>query len=246
MKRDLRLEVLIRMRSSPVSIIHLACILVCLFVSASFGFQRLPAVVKHEFTTGIGSRVMMNSQRGNSDDHVHGNGRVNVFGRMISKAGIPILISLSLLTSGPSYSYCDDRITSSMQITATAVADNDNDNVVSGAVTKQRVNTALSSGVRYYDVIDGDASSVPVEEGRTVQFLWSLRRSNGYFVDASSNYGDEPFIYKVGNLKKAIKGIDEGIRGMRPGGIRRISVPPTMAFIEGVEDGKLILYSLYE
>jgi hypothetical protein len=123
-----------------------------------------------------------------------------------------------------------------MQITAVA-ANNDNDDVVSGAVTKQRINTALSSGVRYYDVIDGDASSLPVEEGRTVQFLWSLRRSNGYFVDASSNYGDEPFIYKVGNLKKAIKGIDEGIRGMRSGGIRRISVPPTMAFIEGVEDG---------
>lgn len=216
----------------------------CLLVSTSFGFQRLP-VFKHEFTTGVGSRVMINSRRDNSDDHVHGNGRLKVFGKMISKASIPVLISLSLLTIGPSYSFCDDRITSSMQtssmqITAVA-ADNDNDDVVSGAVTNQRINTALSSGVRYYDVIDGDASSLPVEEGRTVQFLWSLRRSNGYFVDASSNYGDEPFIYKVGNLKKAIKGIDEGIRGMRPGGIRRISVPPTMAFIEGVEDGMCVL-----
>lgn len=224
--------------SSARSIIHLAYIVICLLVSRSFGFQRL-SVFKHEFTTTVvGFRVMiMNSRIDNSDDHVYGsiNGRVNVFGKMISKSAIPVLISLSLLTNGPSYSYCDDRITLPMQITAV-----DNDNVVSGAVTKQRVNTALSSGVRYYDVIDGDASSIPVEEGRTVQFLWSLRRSNGYFVDASSNYGDEPFIYKVGNLKKAIKGIDEGIRGMRPGGIRRISIPPTMAFIEGVEDGKLI------
>ena len=231
------------MSSAPCIIIHLhlAYIFMCLLVSTSFGFQKLP-VFKHEFTTGVGSRVMINSRRDNSDDHVHGNGRLNVFGKMISKASIPVLISLSLLSSGPSYSFCDDRITSSMQITAVA-ADNNNDDVVSGAVTNQRINTALSSGVRYYDVIDGDASSLPVEEGRTVQFLWSLRRSNGYFVDASSNYGDEPFIYKVGNLKKAIKGIDEGIRGMRPGGIRRISVPPTMAFIEGVEDGTYVLTS---
>lgn len=227
------------MSSAPIIIhLHLAYIFMCLLVSTSFGFQRLP-VFKHEFTTGIGSRVMINSRRDNSDDHFHGNGRLNVFGKMISKASIPVLISLSLLTSGPSYSFCDDRITSSMQTSSMQIKALSADNVVSGAVTKQRINTALSSGVRYYDVIDGDASSLPVEEGRTVQFLWSLRRSNGYFVDASSNYGDEPFIYKVGNLKKAIKGIDEGIRGMKPGGIRRISVPPTMAFIEGVEDGKL-------
>jgi len=232
------------MSSAPCIIIHLhlSYIFMCLLVSTSFGFQKLP-VFKHEFTTEVGSRVMLNSRRDNSDDHVHGNGRLKVFGKMISKASIPVLISLSLLTSSPSYSFCDDRITSSMQTSSmqiTAVAA-DNDDVVSGAVTNQRINTALSSGVRYYDVIDGDASSLPVEEGRTVQFLWSLRRSNGYFVDASSNYGDEPFIYKVGNLKKAIKGIDEGIRGMRPGGIRRISVPPTMAFIEGVEDGMCVL-----
>jgi len=27
--------------------------------------------------------------------------------------------------------------------------------------------------------------------------------------------GEEPFIYKIGNLKKVIKGVDEAIRGMR-------------------------------
>ena len=47
-----------------------------------------------------------------------------------------------------------------------------------------------------------------------MSFEWVLRRSNGYFVDASSNYGTpesggEPFIYKVGNLKKVIPGLDE-------------------------------------
>jgi FKBP-type peptidyl-prolyl cis-trans isomerase len=65
-----------------------------------------------------------------------------------------------------------------------------------------------------------------------------LRRSNGYFVDASSNYGDEPFIYKVGNTKKVIKGLDEAIRGMKARGVRRVNIPPKMAFVEGVGDDK--------
>lgn len=94
----------------------------------------------------------------------------------------------------------------------------------------------LPSGVQYFDYVDGDGAEV--QEGKTVQFQWVLRRSNGYFVDASSNYGDEPFIYKVGNTKKVIKGVDEGIRGMRVGGVRRMNIPPNMAFVSGVGDDK--------
>jgi hypothetical protein len=100
-----------------------------------------------------------------------------------------------------------------------------------------KVAVKLPSGVTYFDYKDGEGAGI-VEEGRTVQFQWVLRRSNGYFVDASSNYGDEPFIYKVGNLKKVIPGIDEAIRGMRVGGVRRMNIPPKSAFIAGVGDDK--------
>ena len=68
--------------------------------------------------------------------------------------------------------------------------------------------------------------------------MLNIYRSNGYFVDASSNYDNEPFIYKVGNTKKVIAGLDEGIRGMKVNGIRRINVPPKSAFVEGVGDNK--------
>ena len=94
----------------------------------------------------------------------------------------------------------------------------------------------LPSGVQYFDVKAGTGPAA--EEGKTVQFQWVLRRSNGYFVDASSNYDNEPFIYKVGNTKKVIKGIDEAIRGMKVGGIRRMNIPPNVAFTEGVGDDK--------
>ena len=106
----------------------------------------------------------------------------------------------------------------------------DNTNVITTAVTK------LPSGVQFFDVKVGDGNQAEV--GKTVQFQWVLRRSNGYFVDASSNYNDEPFIYKVGNTKKVIKGLDEGIIGMKVGGVRRITIPPQLAFVEGVGDDK--------
>ena len=101
--------------------------------------------------------------------------------------------------------------------------------------TKARV-IKLPSGVEYFDVKVGTGPAA--EEGKTVQFQWVLRRSNGYFVDASSNYNNEPFIYRVGNTKKVIRGIDEAIRGMQVGGVRRMNIPPNVAFIEGVGDDK--------
>ena len=40
------------------------------------------------------------------------------------------------------------------------------------------------------------------------------------------------------NYNRAIPGLDLGVRGMRVGGIRRIVIPPNMAYVDGVEDGK--------
>ena len=112
-----------------------------------------------------------------------------------------------------------------------------NENIATPRADSASRTVTLPSGVQYFDVQVGTDGPV-AEEGRSVQFLWVLRRSNGYFVDASSNYNNEPFIYKVGNAKKVIKGLDEGIRGMRAGGIRRLNIPPNVAFVEGVGDGK--------
>lgn len=95
----------------------------------------------------------------------------------------------------------------------------------------------LPSGVMYVDLRPGSGDAVT--EGKRVNIQWVLKRSNGYFVDSSAKNDGVPFIFTVGgDPKGAIAGVDEGIRGMKVGGIRRIIIPPSMAYVDGVEDGK--------
>ena len=75
----------------------------------------------------------------------------------------------------------------------------------------------LASGVSYEDLRPG--SGDVVEEGKRVNIQWVLKRSNGYLVDSSERNEGVPFIFTVGDPKGAIAGLDEGIRGMKVGGI---------------------------
>lgn len=95
----------------------------------------------------------------------------------------------------------------------------------------------LPSGVVIADLRPGGRDGV-VKEGSRVNLQWVLRKSNGYFVDSSqvANEG-VPFIFTVGD-GTAIVGVDEGVRGMASGGVRRLLIPPSLAYVQGLEDGK--------
>ncbi|KAL7518485.1 hypothetical protein ACHAWX_003305 [Stephanocyclus meneghinianus] len=93
----------------------------------------------------------------------------------------------------------------------------------------------FSSGVIYADINVGNGETV--KEGSRVNLQWVLRRSNGYFVDSSAVSDSVPFIFTVGDPNGAIAGLDEGIRGMRAGGTRRLLIPPRLAYVSGVDDG---------
>lgn len=94
----------------------------------------------------------------------------------------------------------------------------------------------LDSGVVIADLFKGKSDAAVVKEGSKVNLEWVLRKSNGYFVDSSQVVG-VPFIFTVGD-GTAIKGVDEGVQGMKVGGVRRLLIPPSLAYVDGLEDGK--------
>jgi FKBP-type peptidyl-prolyl cis-trans isomerase len=113
----------------------------------------------------------------------------------------------------------------------------------------------LDSGVTYRDLREGEGrgEGEVVTEGKRVNIQWVLKRSNGYSIDSSSNNDGVPFIFVVGGgggggnnnknggqkqpqQQRAIAGLDEGIRGMKLGGIRRIVIPPSLAYTDGLND----------
>ena len=96
--------------------------------------------------------------------------------------------------------------------------------------------TKLPSGLIYADVRVG--SGEVAKEGGRANLQWVLRRGNGYFVDSSEVSGGVPFIFRIGEDGAAIAGVDEGIRGMRVGGVRRLIVPLNLAFVTGLDDGR--------
>ena len=86
----------------------------------------------------------------------------------------------------------------------------------------------LPSGVTYADLRVGSGETADV--GKKCNIQWVLRKSNGYFVDSSAVSSGVPFIFTVGDKGGAIAGVDEGIRGMKVGGTRRLLIPPSLAF----------------
>jgi hypothetical protein len=109
-------------------------------------------------------------------------------------------------------------------------------NMDDAAPVPQDAYKKLPSGVVYADLRPGSGTET-AQQGSRVNLQWVLRRSNGYFVDSSERNDGVPFIFEVGD-GKAIQGIDEGVRGMKVGGVRRILIPPSLAYVEGLEDGK--------
>ena len=94
----------------------------------------------------------------------------------------------------------------------------------------------LDSGVIYADLRPGSGGG-QVRPGSRINLQWVLRKSNGYFVDSSERNDSVPFIFTVGD-GTAIAGLDEAVRGMKEGGVRRILIPPSLAYVQGLDDGK--------
>jgi FKBP-type peptidyl-prolyl cis-trans isomerase len=86
--------------------------------------------------------------------------------------------------------------------------------------------TAGPSGMRVWDVKEGTGAVVP--KGATIKLHYTGWLPNGTIFD-SSKQRNEPITFGLGQL---IKGWQEGVPGMKVGGVRRLELPYQLAYGE--------------
>lgn len=72
-------------------------------------------------------------------------------------------------------------------------------------------------------------SGQPVEPGDEVWVTYTGRTADGKVFDTNARPGGSPFHVTVG-VGQVIKGWDQGLLGMRKGGLRRLSIPAALAY----------------
>jgi len=70
----------------------------------------------------------------------------------------------------------------------------------------------------------GDAAAA----GRSVTVHYTGWLADGTKFDSSRDRG-EPFVFPLG-ARHVIAGWDEGVQGMRVGGVRRLTIPPALGY----------------
>ena len=88
--------------------------------------------------------------------------------------------------------------------------------------------TKAPAGFWYTDVAEGQGDVA--EPGRTVRVHYTGWLPNGKKFDSSRDRG-EPFAFTLG-AGQVITGWDEGVKGMKVGGRRKLVLPPAMAYGE--------------
>ncbi len=79
------------------------------------------------------------------------------------------------------------------------------------------------------DLVVGEGAAAAAGDRVVVQY-WGLRWSDGGTFDASWERG-QPFTFQLG-VGQVIRGWDQGVVGMQPGGRRVLTIPPGLAYGE--------------
>ena len=82
------------------------------------------------------------------------------------------------------------------------------------------------SGLKYYDLVEGDGDSP--ETGQMVTVHYSGWLEDGTMFDSSVDRG-EPFPFAIGT-GSVISGWDEGVASMKVGGVRQLVIPSDLAY----------------
>ncbi len=86
--------------------------------------------------------------------------------------------------------------------------------------------TETESGLRYYDIIEGDGATAEAGNEVTVDYTGWL--TNNVKFDSSLESGF-PFTFILGD-GNVIEGWEEGVQGMKVGGVRQLVIPAELAY----------------
>ncbi len=92
-----------------------------------------------------------------------------------------------------------------------------------------------SSGLKYVDLVIGTGESPAPTDSVTVHYTGTLE--NGTVFDASRLHGQEPASFP---LNTVIQGWIEGVGSMKVGGVRKLVIPPDLAYGEHTIAGGVI------
>jgi FKBP-type peptidyl-prolyl cis-trans isomerase FkpA len=82
------------------------------------------------------------------------------------------------------------------------------------------------SGLKYVELKEGSGDEA--KEGQTVEVHYTGWLKDGTKFDSSKDR-NKPFSFPLG-AGKVIKGWDEGVKGMKAGGKRKLIIPPELAY----------------
>jgi FKBP-type peptidyl-prolyl cis-trans isomerase len=100
------------------------------------------------------------------------------------------------------------------------------------------------SGLEIWDVKEGKGAAVKPGATVTIHYTGWLTDEKATKFDSSLDRG-EPATFP---LKSLIKGWQEGIPGMKPGGVRRLKIPAKLAYgdreVSGIPAGSTLVFEI--
>ncbi len=96
----------------------------------------------------------------------------------------------------------------------------------SSAVNSPSQPVVTMTGLVMEDVKVGTGAEAVAGKNVTVHYTGRLR--DGKKFDSSKDHG-EPFTFTLG-AKQVIKGWDQGVAGMKVGGVRKLAIPPALGY----------------
>jgi FKBP-type peptidyl-prolyl cis-trans isomerase FkpA len=98
-------------------------------------------------------------------------------------------------------------------------------NPLSGKAAEEAMVTS-ASGLQYVDLVVGSGREAHAGETAVVHYTGTL--TDGTKFDSSKDR-NAPFSFRLG-AGQVIKGWDEGVEGMKIGGIRKLVIPPQLGY----------------